>query len=141
MEPKSTILGSLTAAQIPSPGAARAATVIEQLARGLRINSESDPGRPSRGQAGFRKELISLTSTIAQIEQFAKAGDGGVRSCSERFVAVSVALENTSAADTATHDRGFALQIAKLTKAQILSLTPLRPHLNLHFRETQLKDV
>ena len=130
MGSKSTILESLTAAQIPSPGAARATIVIEQLARGHRINSDSGPGRPSRGQAGFRKELISLTRTIAQIEQFAKAGDGGVRSGSERFVAVRLALENMSASDTATHDRDFALQIAKLTKAQILSLTPLRPHIN-----------
>ncbi len=130
MGPKATILESLTAAQIRSPGAAPSTVLLEQLARGLRINKESGPARPSCRQAGFRKELVCLTSTIAQIEQFAKAGDGGVRCCSERFVAVRVALENTSAADTATHDRGFALQISKLTKAQILSLTPLRPHLN-----------
>ena len=35
-----------------------------------------------------------------------------------------------SASGTASHDRDFALQIAKLTKAQILSLSPLRPHIN-----------
>ncbi len=130
MGPKSTILESLTAAQVTSPGAARATTVIEQLAHGLRISSESGLGRPSHGQDGFRKELISLTSTIALIKQFAKAGDGGDRSCSERFGAVRGALENRSASDRATHDWDFALQIAKLTKAQILSLTPLRPHIN-----------
>ena len=130
MGPKSTILESLTAAQIQSPGAGPSTTLLEQLASGLRINKESGPARPSCSQAGFRKELVCLTSTIAQIEQFAEAGHGGVRSCSERFVAVRVALENMSASDTATHDRDFALQIAKLTKAQILSLTPLRPHIN-----------
>jgi hypothetical protein len=127
---KATNLESLTAAQIRSPGAAASTTLLEQLARGLRINKESSPARPSCDPAGVRKELVCLTSTIAQIEQFAKAGDGGVRCCSQRLVAARVALENTSAADTATHDRGFALQVSRLTEAQILSLTPLRPHLN-----------
>lgn len=130
MEPKSTMLESLTAAQIRSPGVAPSTTLLEQLARGFRINKEPSPARPSCGQAGSREELVRLTSTIAQIEQFAKAGDSGVRSYSERFVAVRVALENMSASYTATHDRDLALQIAKLTKAQILSLTPLRPHIN-----------
>ncbi len=130
MGPKSTILESLTAAKIPSPGAAPSTTLLELLARGLRISKESGPARPSCGQAGFRKDLNSLNSTIAQIEQFAKAGDGAVRSFSKRVVAVRVALENMSASDTATQDRDFALQIAKLTKAQILSLTPLRPYIN-----------
>ncbi len=130
MGPKSTILESLTAAQIPGPGAAPSTTLLEQLARGLRINNESGPARSSSGQAAFRMELICLTGMIAQIEQLAKAGSGAVRSCSERFVAVCVALENMRASDTATHDRDFALQIARLTKAQILSLTPLRPQVN-----------
>lgn len=130
MGSKSTIVESLTAAQIPRLSAAPSTTFLEQLAPGLRINKESGPARPSYGQAGFGKELICLTSTIAQIEQFAKAGDSGVRSYSERFVAVRVALENMSASYTATHDRDLALQIARLTKAQILSLTPLRPHIN-----------
>ncbi len=126
MGPKSTILESLTAAQIQCPGAAPSTALLERSVRGLRIHKESDPAQPSCGHAGFRKELVCLTGTIAQIEQLAKAGDGIVRSFSERFVAV----ENTSASETATHDRDFALQIAKLTKAQILSLTPLRPHIN-----------
>ncbi len=127
---KSTILKSLTAAQVPSSGAVPSRTLLEQLSQGLRINRESDPARPACGQAGFRKELICLTSTIAQIEQFAKAGGNEVQSYSERFVAGCVALENRSASETATHDRDFALQIAKLTKAQILSLTLLRPPIN-----------
>ncbi len=130
MGSKSTILESLTAAQVPSLGAAPSTTLLEQLAHGLRINKESGPARPSCGQAGFRKELICLSGTIAQIEQFAKVGDSGVRTYSERFVAVRVALENMSASNTATDDRDFALQIARLTKAQILSLTPVRPHIN-----------
>ena len=130
MGSKSTIVESLTAAHVPSSGAAPSTLLLEQLALGLRINKESSPARPSCGQAGFRKELICLTRTIAQIEQFARAGDSGVRFCSGRFVAVRVALENMSASETATHDHDFAFQIAKLTKAQILSLTPLRPHIN-----------
>ncbi len=128
MGPKATILESLTAAQIKGPSPAPSTTLLEQSACGLRINKESGPARPSRSQAGFRKELICLTSTIAQIEQIGKAGDGAVRSYSARFVAVRIALEIMSASDTATYDRDFALQIAKLTKAQILSLTSVRPH-------------
>ncbi len=128
MGPKATILESLTAAQIVGPSPAPSTTLPEQSACGLRINKESGPARPSCRQAGFRKELVSLTSTIAQIEQIGKAGDGAVRSYSERFVAVRIALEIMSASDTATYDRDFALQIAKLTKAQILSLTSVRPH-------------
>lgn len=124
MGPKSTIVESLTAAQIPRLSAAPSTTFLEQLAPGLRINKESGPARPSYGQTGFGKELICLTSTIAQIEQFAKAGHNAVRSLSERVAAVRVVLENSSAADTATHELGFAIQISKLTKAQILSLTP-----------------
>jgi len=127
---KSTILESLTAAQIPSPGAAPSTTLLGQLARGLRINKESGPAQPSCCQTGFRKELIGLTGTVAQIEQLARADDGIVRSFSERLFAVRVAVENMSACETATHDRDFALQIASLTKAQILSLTPHRPHIN-----------
>lgn len=130
MRPKSTILESLTAAQLPSAGAAPSTTLLEQLGRGLRINEESDPARRSCRPARFGKELICLISTIAQIEQSGKAGTGGAYSYSERSVAVRVALANMSASDTATHDRGFAHQIARLTKAQILSLTPLRPHVN-----------
>ena len=117
MGPKSTIVESLTAAQIPRLSAAPSTTFLEQLAPGLRINKESGPARPSCGQTGFRKELIGLTGTIAQIEQLAKAGDGIARPFSERFVAVRMALENMSASETATHDRDFALQLAKLTKA------------------------
>ena len=126
MEPKSTMLESLTAAQIRSPGVAPSTTLLEQLARGFRINKEPSPARPSCGQAGSREELVRLTSTIAQIEQFAKAGHNAVRSLSERVAAVRVVLENSSAADTATHELGFAIQISKLTKAQILSLMPPR---------------
>ncbi len=130
MGSKPTILESLTAAQISSPGAGPSTTLLDQLARGLRISKESGPVQSSCGQTGFRKELIGLTATIAQIEQLAKAGNGIARPFSERFVAVRVALENMSASETATHDRDFAFQIAKLTKAQILSLSPLRPHIN-----------
>ena len=130
MGSKATILESLTAAQISSPGVKPPTTLIGQLALSLRINSESDAARPSCGRAVFHKELIGLISTIADIEQSAKSGDGTARSFSERIAAVRVALENTSAAGTATHDPGFAIQSSKLTKAQVLSLIPLRPHIN-----------
>ncbi len=113
MGSKSTILQSLTAAQIPSPGARPSTTLIGQLARSIRINSESDAAQPSCGRAVFHEELIGLISTIAELEQSAEK-----------------ALENTNAADTATGDHGFAIQTSKLTKAQVLSLTPLRPHIN-----------
>lgn len=130
MGSKSTILESLTAAYIPSPDATPSTTLLEQMARGLRMNNESGAAQSSSARAGFRMELICPAGMIAQIEQSAKAGSSKVRSCSERFVGVCVALENMDAAETATHDRDFALQVARLTKAQILSLTPLRPHVD-----------
>ena len=130
MGSKSTILESLTAAQISSPGAKPPTTLIGQLARSLRINSEPDAARPSCGRAVFHEGLIGLIGTIAEIEQSAKSGDRTSRSFPERIAAVRVALENISAAGTATHDSGFAIQTSKLSKAQVLSLTPLRPHIN-----------
>ncbi len=130
MRPNSTTLDSITAAQMPSPGDARSTAFLKQLARGLRINRGPDSEQSSCPQVDVRKNLVCLTATIAQIELSARAGDGAVRSCSERFAAIHVALENMSAAHTATHDRDFALQIARLTKAQMLSLAPLRPNID-----------
>ncbi len=130
MGSKSTILESLTAAQIPIPGDRPSTTLIGQLARSIRINCESDAAQPSCGRAVFHEESMGLISTIAELEQSAESGGGTARSFSERIAAARVALENTNAAGTATGDPGFAIQTSKLTKAQVLSLTPLRPHIN-----------
>jgi hypothetical protein len=128
MGSNSRILKSLTAAQFSSPVLASSTAFQRQLALGLRIRTASDLTDPSRGLAGRHQEAICLTGTMTQIEMLAKAGQGANRPRCDRVV-VCTALENISASQTATHDTRFALQTAALTKAQILSLTPLRPRI------------
>lgn len=132
MRPKSTILESLTAARIQEPCAVTPAIILypEHLQSELGSKEESGPTQAPRSPDGSHDKWEWLTRMIAQMKEFAEADDGIDRAFSERVAPVRVALENTSAADTATHDRGFAIQVSKLTKAQVLSLTPRRARLS-----------